>query len=135
MTAETAAVQRRLDDLAADSRGLEPVARYWQTARGASVSARNLLLAIRKDEALALETRDSMGRDVIAAATDQAGETRYCRWQYSALSESSSASWGRRRDVVEAIEDRRPLIRLRAETPLAKLEPPAAFGRRPEVTL
>lgn len=135
MTAETDAVQCRLDDLAADSRGLESVARYWASARGTSVSAGDLLLAIRTDEALALETRDSMGRDVICAATDESGETRYCRWQYSGLSGEPSASWDRRRDVVDALEDRRPLIRLRAETPLSELEPPAEFERTPEVVL
>lgn len=135
MSAETDAVQRRLNDLAADSRGLETVARYWATARGTSVSTRNLLLAIRKDEALALEVRYLVGRDVIAAATDETGETRYCRWQCSGLSESSSASWDHRRDIIDVLEGRRPAICLRAETPLANLEAPAKFPRTPEVVL
>lgn len=117
----------RLDALRGDSKRAERVCEYVASGRTADVSTTALLWVLRADPDLALELRASTGRHVIAADTGSDGRTKYPYWAHSAvrakagIDDVRNRSLAARSVVADVLEDRRPHVRLRSETPLAGL--------------
>lgn len=126
--AARAAVLECLDELRADSKRAALVYEYVAGEREPEVSTTALLWTLRRAPELALELRSSMGRHVIAAVEGVDGEVRYPRWTHNVVAARSGhgdvriRSVDRRHTAAELLEDRRPIVRLRSETPLAGLE-------------
>lgn len=137
-SAERTVVLARLDALRDDYLTAERVYEYVASERDADVAVGDLLTTLRLDESLALELRDSGGRTVIAAHTDDQGVTMYAVWEYSALAGDSMDAWQYRRVVEPTLKSRRPWVRLRSETDLSDIDAPEEFradkGRREEAT-
>lgn len=127
---ERDSVAARLADLREQYETAERMHRYHRDGREPDITTGDALTTLRLDEALALELRDSMGRTVIAAGTDEGGEVRYAVWEHSAISGRQSTTWQHRRDVASTLEGREPRVRLRSRTPLADVETPSEFQRR-----
>lgn len=128
-------VLERLDELRENSKAAERAYQYVDTEHDADCSPNDLLHVLRVDESLALELRDTGGRTVICALTDNTGKSRYPVWEHSMLAakhggESRSRRIEYLRDVKERLDARSPRIRLREETPLAGLEAPTDWDRR-----
>lgn len=123
----------RLDELREDSTRAGVVYDYVESAHALDANPQDFLHVLRSDEALALELRGGMGRDVIAAAEDDHGDVRYRVWTHDAVAARvdeepvQSEAWQHLRDVKPVIEDREPLVRVRDETILADLEVPERF--------
>jgi len=126
--AARAAVLDRLEDLREDSKRAALVYEYVAGDREPEVSTTALLWTLRRAPELALELRSSMGRHVIAAVEGVDGEVRYPRWTHNVVAARSGhgdiriRSVDRRHTAAELLEDRRPIVRLRSETPLAGLD-------------
>jgi hypothetical protein len=136
MAVEHATVAARLEDLQ-DTEAGQRVREYVTSARDTDVTVTDLLTVLRMDEDLALEVRSNTGRDVIAAVTDSTGETRYAVWRHSAVAARAGTdarvrTVERRRDIKRTLEGRQPLVRLREETPLGKLEAPPEWSHAPD---
>lgn len=125
------AVEDRLAAL--DAQGYETAAQvhhYVVSGHESRPTTEAFLTTVRLDEKLALEVRDSMGRDVIGALTDDHGVVRYPMWSHSAVAAKTGVgdvrtrSLERYRAAASALEDRRPHIVLRAATELSGLEAP-----------
>lgn len=132
----TTAVVERLSAL--DAQGYETAAQvhhYVVSGHESRPTTEALLTAIRLDDKLALEVRDSMGRDVIGALTDDHGVVRYPLWSHSAVAAKAgigdvqTRSIERYRAAANALEDRRPRVVLREATVLSDLEAPDDWGR------
>jgi len=101
---------------------------YVLSERKAPVTETDLLWVLREDPDLALELRSSTGRHVIAADASSDGRTKYPYWTHSALRAKAGVDDVRNRSlaarcvVADVLEDRRPHVRLRSETPLAGLD-------------
>ena len=121
------AVLDRLDELRESSERAARVYRYVDSAHDDQVSTTDLLHVIRAEPELALELRSNTGRRVIAAIETDDGTIRYPVWHHSAVAASCGhddvqvSSVDRRHEVAETLTDRRPLVRLRSETPLTDL--------------
>lgn len=130
-------VLERLDELRRDSIRAERVYQYVATGHDADCSTTDLLHVLRDAPDLALETRGNMGRAVVCALEDDSGEARYPMWEHSAVASSLDTDAQTRsveyhRDVKTRLEDRRPRVRLREDTPLAELDAPAEWDRIPQ---
>lgn len=106
---------------------------YIESGHQSRPATEAFLTVIRLDDALALEVRDSMGRDVIAALTDTHGIVRYPLWSHSAVAAKTGAgdvqthSIEQYRAAADALEDRRPIIVLRDATELSELDAPESW--------
>lgn len=131
-------VMERLEALRENYTTVERVAKYVESAHDTQASTSDFLNAIRLDESLALELRTSTGRTVIAALADNSGEVRYCTWTHSAIGAQTDGtprvrSVEHRRDVVDTLEGRSPLVRPREDTPLEGIEAPDSWRGNQEV--
>jgi hypothetical protein len=128
------AVLERLAELPTADRA-DRVYRYVETEHDVSCTPTDILWALRSDDGLSVELRDSGGRSVLCALQDTTGEARYPLWEHQTSIPDVRDAARRRsieelRDVKKLLETRQPRFRLRENTPLADIEAPDTWPRR-----
>lgn len=130
------AVRERLHALEAEGyETARQVHEYIESGHQSRPATEAFLTVIRLDDALALEIRDSMGRDVIGALTDSHGVVRYPLFSHSAVAAKTGVgdvqtySIEQYRGAADALEGRRPRVVLRDATELSEFTAPDDWQR------